>query len=441
MRIGILGAGLSGVSMAFFLQDSEKIKSIHLLEKEVEYGGLCRSFPFFDMHYDIGPHILFSREKQLMTLLLDFLGENVRTVRRSNQIYHKGNYIKYPFENDLYHLPEEDKQYCLNSFLNNPYEHFSPKNMLQFFLTTFGEGITNVYLRPYNEKIWKFDPCFMDTQMVERVPKPPKDDIIKSSQGVSTEGYVHQLHFQYPQNGGIASLVDGFVVRHSSKTKIQTGFDVQRVERNGQTWSVTDNRGETMVFDRLISTIPIPQLSMAAAHLLTDQMLETAGALKSNAIIICPIRLKKDRIGNHFVVTCADPSIIFHRISKLDFLYGREYADDGSITVVAEITYRNNDSIDTMTDQQVQQRVLDGLRSMRFIESDDECIDMQINRFPYAYVIYDLNHRTNADTIKNYYENTLGIHLAGRFGEYEYLNMDSIVKRMLDKSISIKESL
>ena len=46
--------------------------------------------------------------------------------------------------------------------------------MIQFFYKIFGEGITRTYLEPYNRKIWKFDPSFMDTQMVERIPKPPK---------------------------------------------------------------------------------------------------------------------------------------------------------------------------------------------------------------------------------------------------------------------------
>ena len=50
--------------------------------------------------------------------------------------------------------------------------------MLQFFLKTFGEGITKTYLQPYNEKIWKYDPSFMDVQMVERIPKPPKEDVM-----------------------------------------------------------------------------------------------------------------------------------------------------------------------------------------------------------------------------------------------------------------------
>ena len=117
----------------------------------------------------------------------ELLGENIEKHRRSNRILHKKQFVQYPFENDLSKLPKEDIEYCLNSFLNNPYENYDVQNMLQFFLKTFGEGITNTYLRPYNEKIWKFDPCFMDTQMVERIPNPPKEDIIRSANGETSD--------------------------------------------------------------------------------------------------------------------------------------------------------------------------------------------------------------------------------------------------------------
>ena len=42
--------------------------------------------------------------------------------------------------------------------------------------------------------------------MVERIPRPPKEDILKSAKRKKTEGYKHQLFFYYPK-GGIQSLL------------------------------------------------------------------------------------------------------------------------------------------------------------------------------------------------------------------------------------------
>ncbi len=186
MKFTILGGGLAGVSLAYFLQDNEKITEIEIIEKDKVIGGICRSFEATNgIKYDVGPHIIFSKDKEILNFMNELIEEddNIENHKRSNRIIHNGEFVQYPFENDLSKLPRNDIEKCVNGFLNNPYENYEAKNMLQFFLKTFGEGITNIYLRPYNEKIWKFDPSFMDTQMVDRIPKPPKEDIIKSANG------------------------------------------------------------------------------------------------------------------------------------------------------------------------------------------------------------------------------------------------------------------
>ena len=212
----ILGAGLAGLSLASYL-DQESL----IIEKNESIGGLCRSFSLNQIFYDIGPHILFSKNKTVLNHVTNLIDTN--QIKRSNQIMFKNKLIKYPFENDLYHLPEKDRDYCLEAYLNNPYEEKEATNMLDFFLKTFGEGITKLYLEPYNQKIWKYDPKKLDTQMVERIPKPPKEDVIKSAKGIPTEGYTHQLHFHYPKKGGVQALIQAFEKKSKNKINHQNG--------------------------------------------------------------------------------------------------------------------------------------------------------------------------------------------------------------------------
>ena len=94
MKIVILGGGLAAVSLAYFLQEEEQIKEITILEKEDAIGGLCRSIRKDGYTYDIGPHILFSKDKEMLNLMLDVTGKTNR-LRRSNQIIHKGKYVQY----------------------------------------------------------------------------------------------------------------------------------------------------------------------------------------------------------------------------------------------------------------------------------------------------------------------------------------------------------
>lgn len=439
MRIGILGAGLSGISLAYFLQNNEKIENIEVLEKAQEAGGLCQSFSLNGIYYDIGPHVIFSKDEEVLKLMINFLNGNINKLKRSNKIYYKERFVKYPFENELSALPEEDKLYCLNSFLNNPYENYISQNMLQFFLTTFGEGITNTYLRPYNEKIWKFSPAFMDTQMVERIPKPPREDIIKSAKGIPTEGYLHQLYFYYPRTGGISSLVKAFIDRLDSKVNIILNCDITNIKKADNQWIVKNSRGHERKYNLIISTIPVPILTKALEDIVPDNVSIAVKDLKYNSIVICILNLSNDNLGDNFAIMIPDKEIIFHRLTKVNFLMQGSIKEDGSTTLLAEITYRKNDLIDKMSNADIKSKTLNDLEKLGFIDTKDDCNYADIRKFEYAYVIYDLNHKRNMKTIKNYYEKELGIILSGRFGEFEYLNMDTVIRRSMQKSKIIKE--
>jgi protoporphyrinogen oxidase len=439
-RIGILGGGLSAVSLAYFLQEHSRVASIDVLEKEAAPGGLCRSYPFADLHYDVGPHIMFSKNKEVLDLMVRLLGENVHKLRRSNKIFHDGRFVKYPFENELSALAPDQRDWCLESFLNNPYAPYAAGSMLQFFLATFGEGITNLYLRPYNEKIWKFDPAFMDTQMVDRIPKPPAEDIIRSAKGEASEGYLHQLHFFYPKRGGIQSLFNAFLAALNRKVNVRVNAGIEHITREGRVWRVATADGASREYDLVVSTIPIPELICRIEPAVPSPVVGAAKDLKSNSIAICMLHVRRDHLGDNFAVMVPDRDILFHRLSKLDFLLPPEQAD-GTTRIMAEVTYRASSPTARMSDAVLLDRVVADLARLKSIDGPGDVLTREVLRQRYAYVIYDLNHRANVETVQRYCENELGILLHGRFGEFNYINMDAVIERSIAKHKTIAASL
>ncbi len=440
IRYGILGGGLSALSLAYFLQEHPRINSIDILEKEDSPGGLARSYSFAGLHYDVGPHIMFSKNKEVLDLMVGLLGDNVHKLRRSNKIYHDGRFVKYPFENELSALAPHDRDWCLEAFLENPYAQYAPRTMLEFFLATFGEGITNLYLRPYNEKIWKFDPAFMDTQMVDRIPKPPPEDIIKSAKGEASEGYLHQLYFHYPKRGGVQTLLDSFISRLREKVTVRVGAGIDRVVQDRAVWRVATADGETREYDRLISTIPIPELICRLQPAVPKPVADAARDLKFNSIAICMVHVRRDHMGDNFAVMVPDRDIIFHRLSKLDFLLPAEDAD-GSTRIMAEVTYRAGSPTSRLSDDELLDRIVADLTKIKFIDGPDDVLAREVLRQRHAYVIYDLNHRPNVETLRKHCEDELGILLHGRFGEFVYINMDAVIERSMQRSKAIAASL
>lgn len=431
MKTVILGAGLAGLSLAYFLQAQKETGEIVLLEKRSRPGGLCRSVKKDGYIYDIGPHILFSKDKEMLELMLSVLDER-NDLKRSNQILYKGTYVQYPFENDLSKLPKEDLQYCMTAFEHNPYENYDAENMIQFFLKTFGEGITNCYLRPYNEKIWKYDPAFMNTSMVDRIPKPTREEIRRSASGETVEGYVHQLYFSYPKGEGIEAVPRGFLRRlDPGKCRIETGREVTSVERTDHGFIVRASDGKTEAADRLISTIPIHELTKAYAGT-TEELQSKVADLHYNSIIVAFVRTPYDLCGNNFTFTVPDKNVLFHRISKMDF-HGPEYHRDGEATFMVEITFRENDHIDSMSEGELNRKIADGMTAIGFAKKQEDVEIIDITREKYAYVIYDLHHSKNMEYIRQFYKNE-GIVLHGRFGNFEYWNMDRILRESFELS-------
>ena len=104
----------------------------------------------------------------------------------------------------------------------------APETFRDWIYYTFGKGIAECYMVPYNEKIWKYPTEKMSLHWVDgRIPRPPVDDVIKSAIGISTEGYTHQSVFSYPLDGGIEALVKAIArpVEPLHKDRFPVPFD------------------------------------------------------------------------------------------------------------------------------------------------------------------------------------------------------------------------
>jgi protoporphyrinogen oxidase len=120
-----------------------------------------------------------------------------------------------------------------------------------------------------------------------------------------------------------------------------------------------------------------------------------------------------------------EKDIIFHRISKMDFL-GDAYKSD-SATYMVEVTFRENDYTDQLPETELKSRIADGMVRIGFAKDPSDVSFINITKHKYAYVIYDLKHKDNMTAIRQFYSSE-GIDLNGRFGNFEYWNMDKVLR-------------
>jgi protoporphyrinogen oxidase len=426
----ILGGGLSGLTLARLLH--ERGDDVVVLEAEKDYGGLCRSYIENGFTFDIGgSHIIFSRDTEVLSFMRSMIEGNEKRDTRNTKIFYKSNYVKYPFENGISDLPFKDRFFCFNEFLKTLIsikigKQSVPKNFKEWIYYTFGKGIAECYMIPYNEKIWKYPTNRMSMHWVEgRIPRPPVKDVIKAAIGIPTEGYTHQAVFSYPLIGGIKSLIHA--ISSPIKDRIKTGFRIQSIKKKSNCWQISDGVN-TIEFDRCINTIPLQHLLPCLENVPSD-VISACNALVYNSLVCVTIGIQGSVPPFSWLYI---PSPSLGKTNRISFPsnYSPEVTPHGYGSILAEITHHPYDEVARMTDEELTNEVIATLNAMK-IGIKDRIVYTRVWRQPFAYVVYDLEYQKNIKVIRDYCTH-IKIPLVGRFAQFEYLNMDGCIRSVMD---------
>lgn len=431
VKTAVLGGGLTGITLARLLH--EQGEDVVVLEQNVTIGGLCRSRSESGFTFDIGgSHIIFSRDTEVLSFMLSVLGENADRRKRNTKILYKDRYVKYPFENGLYQLPDEDRFFCINEFVKNLIavekgEVPPPTNFAEWITYTFGRGIAECYMLPYNQKIWNYPADRMSHHWVEgRIPRPPVEDIIKSAIGIETEGYVHQAVFSYPIEGGIEALVRA--IAEPILPAVRTGFRVASIREEDGGFAISDGN-EVIHADRLISTIPLQNLLPSLADV-PAEVQAACDALRYNSLCSVFIGLAGE-VPDISWLYIPDPATgLFNRIS-FPSNYSTKVAPPDHSSILAEITYNDGDAVSRMSDAEIIEHTVTSLVAAGIIPSKDAVVYTGLERQKFAYVVYDIDYLRNIAIVREFCRER-GINLVGRFSQFEYLNMDGCIRSAID---------
>ena len=365
--IGIIGAGPSGLAVSLFLKDPHDI-----LEASDHVGGHASSFFDQGFTFDYGPHILFSRNQQLLDFIVATLGTNVSQCRRNNKIAFKDRLIKYPFENDLHSLPLDDNYACIRDFIFNPYKQqfCSPSNMKEWFLKTFGAGICSRYLFPYNEKVWNIPVEQLSMGLAERIPNPLPETILQSSLGYSTEGYLHQLHYYYPKTGGYQAICNAW----KKKASITYQCSVHKIQRTPLgTLRVIDTTGACREYSRLISTMPVHDLVHAMDMDVPQHIKASIDRLIVHPMFIVSFGIRGIDPNQYTAVYFPEAEFWVNRISY-PCTFSSENAPQGYWSIQAEITCAKNSELWFKSDADILAHTKLGLQKRHLLPGDDEIV-------------------------------------------------------------------
>lgn len=411
-EVTILGAGLSGLSASYHLQ-----KESHLYEKENKVGGLCRSIHKQGFIFDHGPHILFPKAPYVAQIIKSLLGDNLHFQSREAWIYHKfcDTYTRFPFQSHLHGLPVPVVKDCILGFFNTLMKRDTqPQNYRDWIIWNFGEGIAKHLMIPYAKKIWTVPPTQMNYDWVwNRVPRLSMDDLLEGALQDNPRLFGFNTQFWYPLHGAIEALPFSF------KDKIQNiHLNKKAVRIHVQKKYVEFDDGDKVYYDRCISTLPLPDL-ISLIQEAPKEVKKASQALMNNSVYCVNLGVKREKISPYHYIYFYEPDFLFHRIS-FPMNLSSHTTPPGCSSVTTEISYSPTKKIKR---ENLVERVIEDLNKAKILHPDDQVVVSDVADLKCAYVIYDLNHRKNVTTIHRYLRDN-HIFPCGRFGEWEYFNMD-----------------
>ncbi len=411
MKYAVIGAGISGLSIARILQ--EKGHTVKIFEAVSRPGGLIKcTIVQGNLYHMVGGHVFNSKRQDVLRwfwTLFDREHDFLPAVRHAAISLENGVMVDYPIENHLSQFPDATREIIVSELLElyhtPPPE---PKNLGEFFITRFGKTLSEVYFHPYNNKVWRQDINNIALDWLEgKLPMPSVTEILLNNIGKVDECKMVHSTFYYAKAGGSQFIADtlaqGLDIAYDSR--------IDELRRENNQWIV---QGES--FDRIIYTGNVRELPSKLSNNELSAFTDEIESLKSHGTtsVLCSITpntfswiyLPSPRLGSHRIICTGN--------------FSPSNNGEGHMTATIEFS-------EQMHEEEIRAQLAHMPLKPQYLAHHWE---------PCTYPVQDEFSRELVSHIKEALD-SLGFYLHGRFAEWEYYNMDAAIGASLDLSVRL----
>jgi protoporphyrinogen oxidase len=428
-KIVIIGAGPTGLGAAYRLQELRYDNWV-LYEKS-DYVGGHSSSQVDDQGFvwDEGGHVIFSHYPYFDKLVERMLGHEVHERIRESWIVAGESWVPYPFQNNLRYLPKPLQISCLSGAAkaSSNGKGRDSANFRDWILSTFGEGIAETFMFPYNRKVWTTPLEQMSRSWIgERVSvvdfKRLLENVLYERDDV---GWGPNSKFRFPLHGGTGEIYRRMANRFPEK--VHTRKTLAEVNLSNKTVSFTDGSGDN--YDALISTAPL-NLMVQMMKPVDNQLLDAAEHLEHNNLLVLGIGLSKKIETSKCWIYFADDDMPCYRATYFSH-YSPNNVPSGDTerfsSLMCEMSFRAGESPDT---EKMMQKTIAGLVRAGMLDECDRTriVSRHQRKIAYSYPIPTLKRDEALATLQPVLM-AQNIFSRGRFGawRYEIGNMDHSV--------------
>ncbi len=455
-KILILGGGVSGLALEYFLKNAPEIE-VCGLERQKYLGGHAHTWEEDGFYWDEGPHIFFGSEEKVSPFF-DFseCTEQEATVLN----YADGFWINHPIYVNLYSLPSDQKSKMVKSLStakaqSDLNQSETPENYLEWLIQNYGKEYAESFPIRYNRKYWRTDLVGMSTDWIDnRMFKPSLEQI---QLGAKEPQYLHYIkRFKYPKKGGFSSFY-----RHAiEESRFETESNIISIHLDDK--YVMTSRGKYS-YDILINTIPLPKF----IGLCTDvpKSVEEAGSfLKCSTLTLVNLKISGEVLPRFHWAYFHDEKLLSTRITNYSLLNKNvtpgEHKSEGNIendttTYLQVEVYESAEQSNSFATSEIANKVMFELKKIGLLHAN-ATVSATTHTTESANVIFDLKRKPALEQIytflekyglprdsnefaANYslknspnFQKQHGLYLLGRFGQWNYYWTHDCVRKAKD---------
>jgi len=441
MKVAILGAGISGLSVAWKL--TEAGVEVDVFEAMSQVGGLAGTSRENGFCLDYGPHSFFSDDEEIRQTVLDLFDGKLEGKERTVEFCYQGKYLDYPLspknlllEMGWFSSVQTAFSYLLSRFNPNIKKSETDyKNVEEWAEGSFGPHLYKAFFKPYTEQFWKI-PC---TELSPRaIPTHTRMSFVNTLKvifgGKATqkgESLIERetLPTYYPKTGygEISEKVEEKVRGYGGSIHLSTPVRTVVKRSDGKFDIHVYEKGieEVYVADRVISTLPLDIFSEMLKPVAPMNVLERAKKLDYRGLLTLSLITSKEKILSSSYVYMLDRP--YNRLTDMNQFSSRT-SPEGKNILMLEIPTIKGGSDWQATKEELFTRCIESLEADGILNRD-EVEGVYLKKTPNAYPVYSVNYQEHLEVVMNHIHSIEGLHTLGRTGEFMYMDIDRCMRR------------
>lgn len=398
-KIGILGAGIAGLSVAHFLGAGTNAFGVY--EQDDKPGGLARSFYWHGFPCDLAPHRFFTSDPAILKEFLALVP--MRRMHRESCIYLQGKWIQDPVnavEMVLKFFPKTSAQLVFHYLFRDKVEEDSFEALA---LNQFGKTLNRMFFKPYSEKLFGIPASEISPTWGRRKLRVGglKDMIRRRSR-------LYFKDFHYPLQHGYGAIVEAMVKPLRAHVHLNHRLVEIHPLANGEYRCVFDHNGhaKTETFSKIVSSLPLNEFS---------RMLGLDLPLRYRPAKLVYLLVRRKQVSKNHWFYFADKDFIINRVAEFANFHEKRPSPDKTV-LCCEVTDTREFSVD---------RVVRDLGRAGLVQPE-EILDAQTLELSHAYPIYERNYEALTAKAEAFYARHPHIKLLGRQANFAHQDIDEI---------------